>query len=147
MNAQSTELSEAQARAVIGPWYSMFTLATRGDVRALHDQVVAEGYRSQTGDGPGESWDREASIKVISGFAQSIPDMRFEIKEVFVVGDRVIVRGEVSGTPAGALFGAPHTGRSFKIMTIDIQTVRDGKMVKTYHLENWLGALGQLRAG
>ena len=57
-----------------------------------------------------------------------------------------IVRGEVAGTPAGPLFGAPHTGKSFRIMSIDIQTIKDGKLVKTYHLENWLAALGQLRA-
>jgi predicted ester cyclase len=69
-----------------------------------------------------------------------------QLTEMFVAGDRVIVRGEVSGTPAGALFGAPHTGKSFKVMSIDIQTVKDGKMVKTYHLENWLAALGQLSA-
>ena len=25
-------------------------------------------------------------------------------------------------------------------------SVEDGKLVKTYHLENWLAALGQLRA-
>ena len=54
--------------------------------------------------------------------------------------------GEVSGTPSGELFGVPHGGRSFRIMAIDIQTIRDGKMVQTYHLENWLSALGQLRA-
>ena len=28
---------------------------------------------------------------------------------------------------------------------IDIQTIRDGKIVQTHHLENWLSALGQLR--
>jgi SnoaL-like polyketide cyclase len=39
---------------------------------------------------------------------RSIPDMKFEIKEVLVSGDRVIVRGEVTGTPAGELFGVPH---------------------------------------
>jgi len=72
--------------------------------------------------------------------------MAFAVKEIFVAGDRVIVRGEVSGTPAGELFGAPHTGKSFRIMTIDIRTMRDGKLAKTYHLENWLGALGQFRA-
>jgi predicted ester cyclase len=143
---QSTALTDAQARTIISPWYSLFNIATRGDVRAVHDEVVAPDYRSHTGDGPGESWDREASIRVIGGFAQSIPDMAFDVKEVFVAGDRVIVRGEVSGTPAGELFGTPHTGKSFKVMTIDIQTIRDSKMVKTYHLENWLGALGQLRA-
>jgi len=65
---------------------------------------------------------------------------------VLVSGERVIVRGEVTGTPAGDLFGAPHTGKSFRIMAIDIQTIRDGKIARTYHLENWLSALGQLRA-
>jgi len=31
-------------------------------------------------------------------------------------------------------------------MAIDIQTVRDGKIARTFHLENWLSALRQLRA-
>jgi hypothetical protein len=30
-------------------------------------------------------------------------------------------------------------------MAID-QTMRDGKIARTYHLENWLSAMGQLRA-
>jgi len=72
--------------------------------------------------------------------------MKFDIKEVLVVGDRVVVRGEVTGTPAGELFGVPLTGRSFRMMAIDIQTIRDGKIAKTFHMENWLSALGQLRA-
>ena len=71
--------------------------------------------------------------------------MKFDIKEVLVAGDRVIVRGEVSGTPAGELFGVPHTGKSFRMMAIDIQTIRDGKIARTYHMENWLSALNQLR--
>ncbi len=72
--------------------------------------------------------------------------MKFDIKEVLVAGDRVVVRGEVTGTPAGELFGVPHTGKSFRIMAIDIQTIRDGKIVSTFHMENWLSAIGQLRA-
>ena len=85
-------------------------------------------------------------MKVVGNFAKSIPDMRFDIKEVLVAGNRVIVRGEVSGTPSGELFGVPHTGRSFRIIALDIQTIRDGRIAHTYHLENWLSALGQLRA-
>jgi len=53
--------------------------------------------------------------------------MKFDIKEVLVSGNRVIVRGEVSGTPSGELFGVPHGGRSFRIMAIDIQTSATGK--------------------
>jgi predicted ester cyclase len=72
--------------------------------------------------------------------------MTFRIHEVLVAGDRIIVRGEVAGTPSGDLFGVPHTGKSFRIMAVDIQTVRDGKIVRTFHMENWLSAIGQLRA-
>jgi len=39
-----------------------------------------------------------------------------------------------------------HSGKSFRIVALDIQTIRDGKIARIYHLENWLGALGQLRA-
>jgi predicted ester cyclase len=56
------------------------------------------------------------------------------------------VSGEVTGTPAGELFDAPHTGERFRIMAIDMQTIRDGKIGRTYHMENWLSKLGQLRA-
>jgi ketosteroid isomerase-like protein len=144
--ASAQGLTETQARVVIAPWYSLFNVATRGDVKTIEEQVLTADYESCAGYLPGECWGRETSIKVVANFAKSIPDMTFEIKEVLVAGDRVIVRGEVAGTPAGELFGVPYTGKSFKIMTIDIQTLKDGKITKTYHMENWLSALGQLRA-
>jgi ketosteroid isomerase-like protein len=115
-------------------------------MKTLQEQVLTADYESCWGYLPTECWGRDTSIKVVGGFAKSIPDMRFEIKEVLVAGDRVVVRGEVTGTPAGDLFGVPHTGKSFRIMAIDIQTIQDGKITRTYHLENWLSALGQLRA-
>ena len=141
-----TSLSEQRARDLIAPWYSLFNVATRGDVRAIQEAVLTEDYESCAGYLPGECWGRETSIKVVSNFANTIPDMTFEIKEVLVAGDRVVVRGEVSGTPSGELFGVPHSGKSFRIMAVDIQTMRDGKIAKTYHMENWLSAIGQLRA-
>ena len=56
------------------------------------------------------------------------------------------MRGEVTGTPSGDLFGVPHSGKSFRMMAIDIQTIKDGRIANTFHMENWLSALGQLRA-
>jgi predicted ester cyclase len=145
--ASAQNLTEAQARAVIAPWYALFNQPVQGDaVKAVHEQLIAPDYQSCSGVLPGECWGRDQSMKVVGNFAKSIPDMKFDIKEVLVAGNRVIVRGEVSGTPSGDLFGVPHAGRSFRIMAIDIQTIRDGRIAQTYHLENWLSALGQLRA-
>jgi len=141
-----TNLGEQQAHDLIAPWYGLFNVATRGDVRAVQEAVLTEDYESCAGYLPGECWGRETSIKVVSNFATTIPDMTFEIREVLVAGDRVVVRGEVTGTPSGDLFGVPHSGKSFRIMAVDIQTIRDGRIAKTYHMENWLSAIGQLRA-
>ena len=47
---------------------------------------------------------------MVSNFANTV-----DIKEMLVAGDRVVVRGEVTGTPAGDLFGVPHSGKSFGI--------------------------------
>ena len=120
--ASAQSLTVAQARAVIAPWYALFNQPVQGDMRALQEQVLTADYESCWGYLPGECWGRDASIKVVGGFAK------------------------VTGTPAGDLFGVPHGGKSFRIMAIDIQTIRDGKIARTYHLENWLSALGQLRA-
>jgi ketosteroid isomerase-like protein len=144
--ASAQSLTEAQARAIIAPWYEQFSVASRGDVKATQEQVLTPDYETCSGYLPTECWGRDTSIKVVSSFSNSIPDMKFDIKEVLVAGDRVIVRGEVTGTPAGELFGAPHTGKSFRVLAIDIQTIKDGKIAKTFHMENWLSALGQLRA-
>ncbi|MGH9577195.1 MAG: ester cyclase, partial [Terriglobales bacterium] len=49
---------------------------------------------------------------------------------MLVDGNRVVVRSEASGTPAGPFFGVPHGGKSSRIMTIDIHTVQGGKLVE-----------------
>ena len=145
--ASAQDMTEAQARTLIAPWYGLFNQPVAADVvKSVHEQLLSPDYQSCWGVLPGECWGREQSMKVVGNFGKSIPDMKFDIKEVLVSGNRVVVRGEVSGTPSGDLFGVPHAGKSFRIMAIDVQTIRDGKMVQTYHLENWLSALGQLRA-
>src|ERR1700745_1886640 len=144
--AWAQNITEAQARAIIAPWYSLFNVATRGDVKSIQEQVLTPDYESCAGYLAGECWGRDTSIKVVGNFSNSIPDMKFDIKEVLVAGDRVIVRGEVTGTPAGDLFGVPHTGKSFRIMAIDIQTIKDGKIARHIPMEHWVSAIGQLRA-
>src|SRR5438128_9149955 len=131
LSASAQSLTEAQARAVIAPWYGLFNQPVQGDVKTLQEQILIADYESCRGYLPGECWGRDASIKVVGGFAKSIPDMKFEIKEVLVAGDRVIVRGEVTGTPAGDLFGVPHSGKIFRIMALDIQTIRECKIATT----------------
>ena len=141
-----TAMTEAEARAAIAPLYTTFTQPVKGDVRTLLERGTTDDWQSCSGDSPSECRGRDVSVKVFEGFGKAIPDMKHEIKEIIVAGDKIIVRGELSGTPAGDFFGVPHAGKSFKIMAVDIQTIKGGKIARTYHLEDWAAAINQLRA-
>lgn len=71
--------------------------------------------------------------------------MTWKVEEMIQAGNRVIVRGRATGTPKGPLFGVDGKGKSFMIMSIDIHTLENGKIAKTYHIEDWAGALRQLK--
>lgn len=130
------------ARSLIAPFYDALNNPAAKDVAALVTSVAAPEWRSYAGETQSKS--REEFITQAIGFGKLIPDLAWTIKEVLVAGDRIIVRSEASGTPAGDFFGVPHTGRGFRIMTIDIHTVADGRLVAAHHVEDWAGAIRQL---
>ena len=84
--------------------------------------------------------------KTLAGFGAVIPDLNWEIREILRDGDRYIVRSVATGTPAHKIFGVEPKGNSFEIMAIDIHTVVDGRIVRSYHVEEWLTAVKQLSA-
>ncbi len=89
---------------------------------------------------------REQVIAAIAGRHKAIPDLRWEIKEVLMSDSRVVVRGEASGTPAGDFMGVLHGGKSFKLMSIDVHSIEGGRLARSYHVEDWMGATRQLSA-
>jgi hypothetical protein len=54
------------------------------------------------------------------------------------------LRIAATGTPIGEFWGAVPTGKGFNTMSIDVFTVKHGKLASAYHVENWVGALQQI---
>jgi predicted ester cyclase len=106
--------------------------------------VTTEGWES-IGDYSGKAKSREQLVGQLGGFAKLIPDLNWKVEEMIEGDDRVVVRGRATGTPAGPLFGVDGKGKSFEIMSIDIHTLEDGKIIRTHHVEDWSGALQQLK--
>ena len=138
------EISAEAARASVAPFYKALDAEFANDSPELIKQSTAPQWVSCRANDICVSRDQ-----VIAGMGQrlkSVPDLKWEIKEILVSGNQVTVRGEATGTPAGEFMGAAHTGKSFKLMSIDVHTLEGGKMVRTYHIEDWLGAVRQLSA-
>lgn len=133
-------ITDAQARTVVAPFYQ--ALNAGSDAVALIEGATTPGWVSCGGND--DCKPRDKVVSAITGFPKAVPDLRWDIKELLVSGNRVIVRGEASGTPAGPFMGAPYGGKHFRIMSVDIHTIEDGRITRTYHVEDWIGAVRQL---
>ena len=111
----------------------------------------AEAFQAATSDNwesignySGKNKTREEFLGQMGGFAKLMPDLNWAIEDMHQDGDTVIVRSRATGTPVAPFFGVDGEGRSFDIMTIDIHELEDGKIVRTYHVEDWSTGLQQL---
>lgn len=87
----------------------------------------------------------EGMFNSVKYFGQVIPNLSWEPQEILQDGNKYTVRSLVKGTPTGPFFSVETaTGKSFETMSIDILTVEDGKVVHSYHLEDWTTAISQL---
>jgi predicted ester cyclase len=143
--AGAQSLTVEKARAIVAPFYEALNRPAGIDVIKSIEQATASDW--MTCGGNDACIPREEFIAGFNSRGAALADIKWEIKEVLVAGDRVIVRGEASGTPSGVFRGIPASGKSFKIMSIDIHTIEGGKIERSYHVEDWAGAMRQLSSG
>jgi len=138
-HAQSTD------RAVVESFYTqLLNGAGSGDLGKRAETVLSANWES-IGDYSGRNKTRPEFVGQLGAFAQMLPDMKWQIVEIIEAGNRYVVRGRATGTPAKPFFGVEPNGKSFDIMSLDIHTVEGGRIVRSYHIEDWASALRQLR--
>jgi len=120
-------------------WYEAFD---------KHDPTLLDEILSDTWEdipaAPGQLPGPEGAKRILEELTTSLPDFRITIKEILQDRNKVIVRSELSGTHRKALMGFPPKNRRLTIQAIDIHEFKDGKIVRTWHTEDWLTGLHQL---
>ncbi len=138
--------ASANDRQIVEDFYTrLINPAGAPDKMAEAERILAPNFES-VGDYSGKNKTRAELAKTLEGFGKLVPDLTWKIEEVLQAGNRYVVRGRATGTPKGPFFGVDGQGKSFTIMSIDIHEVAGGKIVKSYHIEDWAGALRQLSA-
>ncbi len=135
----------ADDKAVVQKFYDFLSNPTSDSHASAVKAATSENWES-VGDYSGKNKTRGKFLGQVGGFGKLIPDLNWAVEEMIQEGNRVVVRGRATGTPKGPLFGVDGKGKKFDILTIDIHTVEQGKIVRTYHVEDWAGALRQLSA-
>ncbi len=143
MAQPSHSLTVEEARAIVTPLYEALNEPMKKDVSALLAQATNADYRSCST--LTDCLDREALAAVFRAMGKMVPNLSWTIQDLWVTEDRIVVLGEASGTPTETFFGVEPTGRSFKTISLDIFTVKNGKLSSAYHVENWVGAIAQVK--
>lgn len=131
-------------KATVQSFYDLLSNPASESAVKVFDKNVSDNWES-IGNYSGKNKTKGAFIGQMGYFAKLIPDLNWEVEEMIASENRIVVRSRATGTPKGPLFGVDGKGKSFDILTIDIHTLENGKIVKTYHVEDWSGALGQLK--
>lgn len=139
----SPPLNPNHAVELVQPLYEALTASTSEEVRSRLEAATSPDWQNCGDNQVCET--REATIARWSARISRVPDFRFEIREVLVSGNRIIVRSEATGVPTDTFTGVDAQGRSFRIMTLDVHEIDGDKVVRTYHVEDWGRALRQLR--
>ncbi len=142
MLAASLRKRSTTAKALVAPLYRALVTPDPNEVVPLLDQATSADWldcgandRCETKAEAAGRWMKRGEV---------VPDLQWREVELLVSGSSIVVRGESTGTPAGPFLGVAPTGQTFRVMTIDIHETRGGKIVRTHHLEDWLGAVRQL---
>lgn len=109
----------------------------------LVDKVLAAEWDDiplAPGQGPGP----EGIKPIIRSLSDAFPDVRIVIHDMVQAPGQVAVRAEITGTHLGELFGIAATGKQVSFRLHEFHALENGRVVTTWHMEDWFGLFLQL---
>ena len=109
----------------------MYDLISSGDIDGF-GEVLADDFVEHE-ETPGLAPTRDGVLEFFRIQRAGFPDLRMHPEDVLVCGDKVVVRGTLTGTHQGELMGMPATGKSIDVPLIDIIRFGDDGLAR----EHW----------
>ena len=120
---------------------------TSNDLDAL-DQHFAPEFDNSASATPGVPAGLPGAKMAHGAAMQSFPDRKVTIEELIAEGDKVMVRARITGTNQGGFppMDVPPNGNPIDIAFVGIYTLRDGKIVGHWGLNDLAALMQQLTA-
>lgn len=140
--------NKMSSRQVVEAFYTDLITNTGNDAHLAERAalVVSKNWQSEPVPfgGPG----LDGLVATVSGYHKLIPDIKWTPQDIRQAGpNHYVVRSIGTGTPDADFLKIGDSfkkGNRFEIMSIDIHTLKNGKIVQTYHVEDWRKAISQL---
>jgi predicted ester cyclase len=75
-------------------------------------------------------------LNASKAFRTAVPDLRCEVRQMIVAGDRVVTHLHFTGHFTGSFLGKRGQGQKIDFIATDIYRVADGRIAEDWHLED-----------
>ena len=133
-------------RTIVHEWFER--VWNRGEADAI-DELLAEDARVHGLKGAdGSDVGGRAEFRAMHGaFRDAFPDMRVDVDECLVDGERMAFSCRVRGTHAGGGLGCEATNRPVDFMGMGFVRVRDGQIVEAWNTFDFQAMNAQIDRG
>ncbi|MGH8066616.1 MAG: ester cyclase [Candidatus Entotheonellia bacterium] len=111
---------------------------------AILDKILHEDWQESPSEPGTRPAGREDVKRMLVKLTSTFPDFTIKIDDIIQEGNKVVVRSTITGTQATEFRGFPSKNRKMTMQAIDIHEFKDGKIVHTWHSEDWMTGLHQL---
>lgn len=125
----------------VTPWYEAFDKNNP----ALIDKILSPNWVDIPA-APHQPAGPAGAKAILAELWETFPDFKIKIEDTLYDGNKVIVRSMLTGTQKGEFLGVPAKNGKLAIQAIDIHEFKDGKILRTWHTEDWLTGLHQMGA-
>lgn len=135
-------MNERGPGEVIRAFLDAFSSGDEASLRGL----LAPEFRD-VGPGVVEPLDTDTFLQGSLAFRAAFDDFKMVVQEQFVEGERVATRLVWSGVHSGDFHGLAPTGNTVRVAGVAIDTVRDGRVVEHWFLNDTTAMMTQLGVG
>jgi steroid delta-isomerase-like uncharacterized protein len=116
----------------------------KGNFRTL-EEIIDPSYINHNPSTPDPQPGPAGLKPIILAMRQGVPDLTYTIEETIITPERIVARVLVRGTHSGTLFGIPASGKKFEIRQVNVEYIKNGKIVEHWRVTEelqWMRQLG-----
>lgn len=111
---------------------------------AVLDELLDPAYINHTPSVPNPPVGPEGLKPIVAAIRKAFPDLHYELQDLIVNDSMAVARVIMSGTQTDSLFGLPPTGKKVVVNQINIEKIRQGKIVEHWRVTEELSLMKQL---
>jgi steroid delta-isomerase-like uncharacterized protein len=108
------------------------------------DEILDPTYMNHSPGMPNPAPGPAGLKPIIAGLRKAFPDLHFTIENMLVTEQQVAVHCTMRGTHEGDLFGLPATGKKIVVNQMQIERIKNSKIIEHWRQSDDFGMMRQL---